>query len=162
MPMRAFESDEYLKSGFRVEWLDPEAGTTVRDDLERAVAEKATHVLRAAKAAHEAFHEDGTELEVRVWLETATWPAFVQVQVDPRRGKHYFIVMDAQGSERLAAVVFDRVPSLTAHDLREESRLFFDAVKEAFTGGEEVEAGEFIDRVQAKVHDLGARDAVQQ
>lgn len=158
--MQSFTTDAFLKSPLKVEWLAEELSTTEQDELERAVAEKAVHILECARFTAQLYERDRTELEARVWLETAVAPAFVTVQVEPRSGKHYFLLMDCQGRERLGAIVFRDVPSVTAKDARAETTLFLDAFREEFTGGELVDEGEFVDRVRAKAVEITARDVV--
>jgi hypothetical protein len=136
-----------LASAFRVDWLT-DASVNEREDVERAVAEKARVILLAARHVAVMLEGEGTEVEVHVWLPTGVNPAFASVHYEPRLRKHYFLVMDAAGRERLAAIVFERVPSVTGEEVLAETRLFFENFKNILDGHEEMEMNHFLDKLQ--------------
>ena len=154
-PARAGPSDRFLASPFRIDWLNPALSRNERDDLERAVAAKAASILRSARFASLLHERAETEIEVKVWLETGFDPAHVAVYVEPRLKKHYFLVMDAHGRERLGAVVFDAVPSVTGDEVRAETRLFMEAIERVMTDQDGMELGEVVMALQA---DYAQRD----
>lgn len=124
IPVKPRSSDPDLASPFRVDWLSEDVTRNERDDIERAIAEKAADVLRSARFVSLLHDRFGTETEIKVWLPTGFEPAFVAVHYEPRLEKHYFLVLDWRGQERLAAVVFERVPSVTGAEAQAETDLF--------------------------------------
>ncbi|HVL49161.1 MAG TPA: hypothetical protein VM889_11435 [Candidatus Thermoplasmatota archaeon] len=124
--LEAFKGDAFLASPFRVEWMT-DIPREVRDDCERGLAAKAASILRAARFAHLLHDRAATEIEIKVWIETGFDPAFVGLHWERRLARFSIHLFDASGRERLAAVIFDAIPCVTAAESEAETALFLGA-----------------------------------
>lgn len=123
--------DPALASPFRMDWLVDDIDKTSRDDLTRAIAEKAASILRSARfVGMHAQHQD-TDIEVRVWVEAAAMNACVSVTWEPGAGRYGFHLLDDTLRERLACVVFENVPSLDADGSASQVGTVVDALRGA-------------------------------
>lgn len=148
MPVSPFDSAAYLASPLRVDWLVGLAPRE-REDYERAISEKAVAVLHSARFTWLLHEANATEVETKVWLETALNPGYVAVHYEARLRKHYFLLMDASGRERLAALVFGAVPSVTGAEAEAESALFFETFEEILGERGSLDMIDAIEGVQA-------------
>jgi hypothetical protein len=103
--------DPTLSSLFRMEWLAALDATT-RDDHTRAVAERAEAILRGALFVQE--NRGAADVEVRVWVEGACGSACVSITWEPGPARFGVHLLDESLRERLACVVFETLPCVTA------------------------------------------------
>lgn len=122
--MKAFDST--LAGAFRMDWLVP-LDRVSADDYERAVAEKADVLLRAARFIDMQQVGAPNDVEVRVWVEAAGGPACVSVTWEPGPGVYGFHLLDETLKERLGCIVFDDVPCVTADASRGQVDRVLDA-----------------------------------
>lgn len=111
MPVKVF--DPSLASPFRIEWLVPLDATT-EDDYTRAVAEKATQLLRAARFMAAEQGAEPVDLEIRMWVEAAVAAGCVSITFEPGQQAFAFHLLDESLRERLAVIVFDDLPCVDA------------------------------------------------
>lgn len=149
--------DPDLASAFRVDWLE-DLTRNEREDVERAVAEKAGVVVKSARHAREIYEDTGAEIEIKVWLETGIAPACVTVHWEARLGKHYALVMDPTGRERLAALVFERLPTVTGAEAEAETRLFIETFQSVVATRGEMEMMDFIGALQSEYKAMAKSD----
>jgi hypothetical protein len=126
--MKAFDST--TAGAFRMDWLVPLDATT-RDDYTRAVAEKADVLLRSAKFIDMQHLGGGHDVEIRVWVEAANGPACVSITWEPGPGLYGFHLLDETLKERLACVVFEDVPCVTADESDRQADRILDAALRA-------------------------------
>lgn len=107
--MKAF--DPALASPFRVDWLVP-LDAISQDDYTRAIAEKAEPILRAARFIHAHQGAEPTDMEIRVWVESANAPACVSITWEPGFHAFGFHLLDESLRERLATIVFTELPCI--------------------------------------------------
>ncbi|MHB8584312.1 MAG: hypothetical protein ACYDDF_00530 [Thermoplasmatota archaeon] len=97
----------------------------------------ATSILRSARFARLLGDHAGTDMEVRVWVETGFDPVQVAVWWEPTTGKFWFPVLDALGRDRLGLVVFKTVPCVDSAALVREEAQFVANVLPAMAGAAE-------------------------
>lgn len=130
--------DPTLASPFHLEWLVPMDETTA-EDFERAVAEKAASILRSARfVGMHAEHQD-TDMEVRVWIEAAVANGCVSITWEPGAGRYGFHLLDETLRDRLACVVFEKVPSIDAEESLGQTAKMLDAAIDALRDGRTLE-----------------------
>lgn len=130
--MKAFEPA--LASPFRIDWLVPLDATT-QDDHTRAIAEKATPILRAARFLHAHQGDEPTDMEIRVWVEAANAPGCVSITWEPGYHAFGFHLLDETLRERIATIVFRDLPCIageTSHQQADDIlRAALTAIREA-------------------------------
>lgn len=122
--------DPALASTFTMDWLVP-LDTTTQDDYARAVADKADVILRSAQFLGIQHETTGTDLEVRIWIEAACANACVSITFEPGDAKFGFYLLDESLRERLACVVFEKIPCVAAEASLQQADRILDAALEA-------------------------------
>lgn len=122
--------DPAMASLFRVEWL-VDLDETTQDDYTRAVAEKADGLLRSARFVSEQQIAGPHDVEVRVWVEAALGNACVSVTWEPGPQRFGFHLLDESLTERLACVVFDKLPCVDASESLSQADLILGAAMRA-------------------------------
>lgn len=108
--------DPTLSSPFRIEWLEP-VEPADEDDFGRAVAEKAEAILQAATfMASQQRPGDRTDMEIRVWVQGARASACVSITWEPGAQAFGFYVLDESLRDRMAVLVFDALPCMSADE----------------------------------------------
>lgn len=158
MPPKRARVDSVLASAFRVDWL-ADLTLNEREDVERAVAEKAAILLRSARTARDVWAKTGTEMEIKVWLETGIAPTCVTIHWEARLGKHYVLVLDATGRERLGAVVFEKLPTVTGAEAEAETALFLETFRAVVSERGEMEMMDFIGALQTEYKAMARSDS---
>lgn len=143
--------ESFLKSQFRIEWTSCDWSPNERAEVERGVAQRASAILRSARFAAMLHDHQDVEVEVKVWLETATVPVHVAVWWEESRTKFWFAVVDACARDRVALVVFNMLPSVTVAEMEAENGALLDAVRTLVPTGAEVPLDVVVDAVEARL-----------
>lgn len=125
-----------LTSPFRMEWLVPLDATT-EDDYSRAVAEKAEAILRSAQFLGIQQETLGVDMEVRVWVEAACGSGCVSVTWEPGVQRFGFHLLDESLRERMACIVFEKLPCVDAVESEAQADKVLDAAIEALRQAKE-------------------------
>lgn len=145
--------DPALASPFHVEWLVPMDATT-QDDYARAIAEKATAILRGARFV-ETERDESADAEVRVWVEAATAPGCVSITWEPGASAFGFHLLDETLRERLACIVFEDHPCVGAEESEDQVEQILRAALDAIRDAEgRAEASELAARVREATKSL--------
>lgn len=147
-PISVKAFDPALASPFRMDWLVPLDSVT-QDDYTRAVAEKAETILRSARFVEMNHQSEGTDMEIRIWVEAASASACVSITWEPGQGRFGFHLLDESLRERLGCVVFEGVPSVTAEASLSQADLILEAAMRAVLEAERnSDATELAERVR--------------
>lgn len=142
--------DPTLASPFRVDWFVPMDETSA-DDFTRAIAEKAATILRSARFIGMHAQMQDTDMEIRVWVEAAAANACVSITWEPGMSKFGFHLLDESLRERLACVVFEKLPCIDADSSLGQADALVDAALSALR-----EQGSIEERA-ARVRESSAR-----
>lgn len=149
----SLRDDAFLASPFRLEWASPEWCANERVEAERGVALAAASVLRSARFVGMLHDHSAQEAEVRVWLETDTVPLHVAVWWEEARGRFWFAVVDSISRERVALVVFESLPCVTAEQMLAEDAAVLEAVRSLVPDGPDGTALSTVVDLVRHVHD---------
>lgn len=150
--------DPTLSSAFRMEWLVPIEGA-LADDFERAVAEKAASLLRSARFIGMHADHQGVDMEVRVWVEAAASNACVSITWEPGVGRFGFHLLDEALKERLACIVFEKLPCVDAQESVAQEDRILAAALEALREGRTMEEKAQLAREATKARRVEVRSA---